>query len=335
MTQLIDAFGRQINYLRISLTDRCNFRCTYCMPEQMQFEPRQEQLASTELLMIARAFTELGVSKIRLTGGEPTIHPDFDFLLAALSGIDALQTIALTTNGSTLIQKAAAIKQSKVQQLNISLDSLQADNFKRITRCGDLSAVLSGISRASELDVKRIRLNVVVSAGVNDHELDDLLDFAIKQNIHIAFIEEMPLGSMPNYSRSAHFLSNQQVKEHFVARYTLLPMLEKRVQSGPAEYYKIAGSSTELGFISPHSNNFCSSCNRVRLTRKGELILCLGQESSVDLRAVIRAHTDEQEQLVQLKQTIIAAMAAKPESHQFDHSSDDVQVVRFMNVTGG
>jgi len=331
---LTDRLGREINYLRVSLTDRCNFRCTYCMPENMQFEPRNEQLASEELLLICRAFVELGVEKIRLTGGEPTIHPDFDDLLMGLSAIDGLQNIALTTNGSRLAQKADLIAQSKIKQVNISLDSVDPENFKRITRTGDLSQVVAGIDEAKRIGVERLRLNAVVSQGVNDQELVDLLMFAIDKACHIAYIEEMPLGDMSDYSRREHFLSNQDVKQILQRHVELLPMTQKRRQAGPAHYYQVQGSATEVGFISPHSQNFCSQCNRVRLTRKGELILCLGQEDAVDLRAIVRQCDNELSAINALKDAILAAMQIKPDSHEFD-MDDGVQVVRFMNVTGG
>ncbi len=334
---LIDRIGREINYLRVSLTDRCNYRCTYCMPEDMAFEPRQEALHVDEMLTICAAFVELGIKKIRLTGGEPTIHPDFDQLLMGLDGLDGLKNIAVTTNGSKLLEKAPLIAlNKKVKQLNVSLDSVDEDNFKRITRTGALADVVAGIDAAKAAGIERIRLNVVVSSGVNTHELTQLLDFAIEKECHIAFIEEMPLGDMSNYSRSEHFLSNDDVLRLFSKNYDLKPLMSRKQQAGPARYYSLQGSLTEVGFISPHSNNFCEQCNRVRLTRKGELILCLGQEQAIDLRAVIRqADTHELSALDLLKKSIVEAMQHKPDSHQFDHQNDGVQIVRFMNVTGG
>ncbi|MCK5881465.1 MAG: GTP 3',8-cyclase MoaA [Sinobacterium sp.] len=334
---LIDQLGRDINYLRVSLTDRCNYRCTYCMPENMEFSPRSEALSVDEMTMICTAFVELGVKKIRLTGGEPTIHPDFDDLLGRLDAISGLDAIAVTTNGSMLQEKALQIaSKKKVQQLNISLDSVDEDNFKRITRTGNLHEVVAGIDAAKAAGIKRLRLNVVVSAGVNTHEMIDLLAFAIEKECHIAFIEEMPLGNMSDYSRSEHFLSNDDVLQLLQTRYSLLPLISRLKQAGPASYYKVENSVTEVGFISPHSNNFCDQCNRVRLTRKGELILCLGQEQAIDLRAVMMdAQNNNQDVLAVMKLAIVEAMAHKPDSHQFDTQDDDVQVVRFMNVTGG
>ena len=333
---LIDRLGREINYLRVSVTDRCNFRCTYCMPEDMSFAPRSETLNVDEMTVICAAFVELGVKKIRLTGGEPTIHPDFDELLARLDELPGLDTIAVTTNGSKLEEKAALIASKKVRQLNISLDSVNADNFKKITRTGSLSEVIAGIDAAKAAGIERVRLNAVVSSGMNTHELVDLLDFAVEKECHIAFIEEMPLGDMSHYSRSEHYLSNDDVLSLLAEHYILEPLISKLQQAGPASYYQVAGSKTEVGFISPHSHNFCEQCNRVRLTRKGELILCLGQEDAIDLRAVMRdAKGSELEVIAAVKEAIVDAMTKKPDSHQFDVQNDEVQVVRFMNVTGG
>ncbi len=338
---LIDRLGREINYLRVSLTDRCNFRCTYCMPENMQFAPRSEQLEVQELLLICQAFVELGVKKIRLTGGEPTIHPDFDRLLLDLSKLPGLENVALTTNGSKLAEKAEVLAHSKVQQVNISLDSVEAENFKHITRTGSLAEVVEGIDAAKAIGIKRVRLNAVVSQGANAHEVLDLLRFAIEKQCHIAFIEEMPLGDMKAYSRSSHYLSNQDVRKMIRQQFELLPLTQKRKQAGPAEYYRVLGVegssdlNTEVGFISPHSNKFCDQCNRVRLTRKGELILCLGQEDALDLKAIVRESENSGQALNALKQEIVNAMQVKPDAHDFDHSNDGTQVVRFMNVTGG
>lgn len=329
---LTDAFGRHIDYLRVSLTDRCNFRCTYCMPEDMQFAPRRDNLALEELEIICRAFVDLGVKKIRLTGGEPLIHPEFAQLLHSISALADLQRIAITTNGAFIRKHIEVLRSSKVSQLNISLDSVDPDTFARITRTGELAPVLDGIDAAIEAGIERIRLNAVVSKGFNDTELLSLLDFAVSKKIHIAFIEEMPLGQMPDYRRSEQYLSSEDVKDQLQSRYQLLPNMQKRQQAGPARYYNVAGAATEVGFISPHSNNFCAACNRVRLTRQGKLVLCLGHDDAVDLRQLVRESDDP---LIAVKRSIVEALQYKPESHAFDISSDDWQVVRFMNVTGG
>jgi cyclic pyranopterin phosphate synthase len=329
---LIDQFGRHIDYLRVSLTDRCNFRCTYCMPEDMQFAPQRENLSSKELLLICQAFVELGVKKIRLTGGEPLIHPDFSLLLQSLSDLEGLERIAITTNGALLVDHIEALKHSKVKQLNISLDSVNPQTFAAITRVGKIAPVLAGIDAAINAGIERIRLNAVVSKGYNDTELEALVEFAIEKGVHIAFIEEMPMGKMPAYSRSQRYLSNDEVKLQLSEQFNLIPQTQKLLQSGPAKYYAIPNTQTEVGFISPHSNNFCGSCNRVRVTRKGGLVLCLGDDAAVDLRSVMR---ESQEPLQALKNVIVNSLTIKPESHQFNVNNDDVQVLRFMNVTGG
>lgn len=334
---LIDQFGRQINYLRVSLTDRCNFRCSYCMSESMQFAPRSENLHVEELELICRAFVELGVEKIRLTGGEPLIHPDFEDLLQRLSGLAGLKNIALTTNAALLVQRMNAIAASKVSQVNISLDSIDKANFSRITRSHsrEFDNVMAGIDAAVAAGIPRIRLNTVVSSGVNDHELAALLAFAIAKGVHIAFIEEMPMGDMASYNRSTHYLSNIEVKRRLKSTFDLIPQTQKRLQAGPAQYYQVAGSDTDVGFISPHSNNFCSSCNRVRLTRKGQLVLCLGNEENLDLRAVIRAADTAADAVESIKRSIVEALQRKPESHYFDIHNEEPQVLRFMSDTGG
>lgn len=329
---LIDQFGRHIDYLRVSLTDRCNFRCTYCMPEDMQFAPKRENLEAAEMELICRAFVELGIKKIRLTGGEPLVYPEFGPLLLAISQFNGLERIAITTNGALLAEKIDWIRQSKVRQLNISLDSVDPDVFARITRVGKLDVVLEGIDAAIAAGVERIRLNAVVSKGYNDDRVVELVDFAIAKGIHIAFIEEMPLGDMQGYRRADHFVSNESVREQLARHYRLEKKNSKPGQSGPADYFSVPGHRTEVGFISPHSNKFCDACNRVRLTRKGELVLCLGDDSAVDLRALVRTSKNPVEEL---KKTIQAALSVKPEAHSFDAKGDNWQVVRFMNVTGG
>ena len=303
------------------------------MPEDMQFAPKRENLDTAELELICQAFVELGIKKIRLTGGEPLIFPEFGPLLSAISKHDGLERIAITTNGALLAEKIDWIKQSKVKQLNISLDSIDPDVFTKITRVGKLEQVLQGIDAAIEAGVERIRLNAVVSKGFNENTVTDLVDFSIDKGIHIAFIEEMPLGDMGDYSRSEQYISNEMIKAQLNERFNLVPQTKKLMQSGPAHYFSIPNTQTEVGFISPHSNNFCDTCNRVRLTRKGELVLCLGDDSAVDLRALVRKSENP---LEELKTTIVNALSCKPEAHKFDVESDDGhQVVRFMNVTGG
>jgi len=326
---LIDRFGRQVNYVRISVTDRCDFRCVYCMSEDMQFVPRAQILTLEEIAYIARAFTELGVTKIRITGGEPLVRRNITWLLKQISQLKGLQQCVLTTNGSQLSRLATELYQAGVHRLNISLDTLNADRFKQMSRVGDLQKVLQGITAAKQSGFNNIRLNAVVLKNYNHEEVVDLVAFAIDESVDIAFIEEMPLGIIGEHSRAVTYYSSDAIKQDLQQHYELLK--EPDYTEGPAHYYLIAGTNTRVGFISPHSHNFCSRCNRVRLTPEGKLLLCLGQEHSVDLRQVVRTYPGNMDIL---KQTIMESMSIKPLGHNFDLTTQPV-ILRHMNVTGG
>ncbi len=328
-TVLIDRFGRHVDYVRISVTDRCDFRCVYCMAEEMTFLPRSHILTLEELRLIAHAFVNLGVKKIRITGGEPLVRNNVVSLLHSLNGLEGLQELVMTTNGSQLEKYARPLRQAGVSRLNISIDSLQADKFQAITRVGKLDRVLQGIEAARNAGFERIKLNAVIQRGHNDDEVNDLLEFCLARDLDITFIEEMPLGRVNEHGRKQHFCSSDEVKAIIEGRYPLIPTTES--SKGPSRYFKLPGTATRVGFISPHSHNFCGQCNRVRLTAEGRLLLCLGNEHSVDLRAVVRQHPG---QLAPLQEAIIGAMALKPKSHQFDLDAEP-QIVRFMNMTGG
>ena len=328
-TNLVDRFGRQIDYIRLSVTDRCDFRCVYCMTEDMTFLPRNQILSLEELHQVAKAFTELGVKKIRLTGGEPMVRRDVMCLVERIGQLPGLEELLLTTNGAQLQKFAAPLKAAGVNRINISIDSLDTDRFKRISRVGKLENVLVGIEAARAAEFNRIRLNSVIMRGYNEDEILPLADFAIDRGIDIAFIEEMPLGEASDHKREETTCSNDWVRSVIEEKYDLLDSAEKT--AGPSRYTKVVGMQSRIGFISPVSHNFCEDCNRVRVTAEGRLLLCLGNEHSVDLRAVLRnegsSHND-------LKLAIIAAMDLKPERHYFyDH--DHTQPVRLMNVTGG
>ena len=328
-TNLVDRFGRQIDYIRLSVTDRCDFRCVYCMTEDMTFLPRNQILSLEELHQVAKAFTELGVKKIRLTGGEPMVRRDVMCLVERIGQLPGLEELLLTTNGAQLQKFAAPLKAAGVSRINISIDSLDNDRFKRISRVGKLENVLVGIEAARAAEFNRIRLNSVIMRGYNEDEILPLADFAIDRGIDIAFIEEMPLGEASDHKREETTCSNDWVRSVIEEKYDLLDSAEKT--AGPSRYTKVVGMQSRIGFISPVSHNFCEDCNRVRVTAEGRLLLCLGNEHSVDLRAVLRkegsSHND-------LKMAIIAAMDLKPERHYFyDH--DHTQPVRLMNVTGG
>ena len=327
-SRLIDRFGREVSYIRVSVTDRCDFRCLYCMAEDMQFLPRAQILSLEEIYWVCQAFTELGVTKIRLTGGEPLVRRDVLTLVEQLGQLPGLNELVMTTNGSRLETTAADLRRYGVRRLNVSLDSLRPERFRDITRTGNLDQVLRGIDAARGVGFERIKLNVVIMKGRNDDEVGDLIDFARRNQLDICFIEEMPLGQVA-HQRQETFCSSDEVRQIIQQRYELIPSSES--SGGPARYYRLPGSSIRVGFISPHSHNFCHLCNRVRVTVEGRLLLCLGNEHSVDLRALLREYPGD---LERLKQEIGAAMALKPERHHFD-LSEQPQILRFMNMTGG
>jgi GTP 3',8-cyclase len=326
---LIDRFGRTVDYLRISITDRCDFRCVYCMSEEMTFLPREQVLSLEELYTIAKAFTELGVTKIRITGGEPLVRRGALELLENIGSIGSLHELVLTTNGSQLEHMALPLKKAGVKRINISLDTLDADKFKAITRTGDLLQVLRGIDAAKDAGFERIKINSVILKDKNHQEVADLVQFAVNKGIDISFIEEMPLGIVSQHDRSSAYYSSDCIKADLATQFSLLASTEKT--GGPSVYYKVQGTDTRVGFISPHSANFCSTCNRVRLTVEGQLLLCLGNEHSVDLKQIIRSNPGDMDLL---KQAIIDSMLIKPEKHEFNIHEQPV-ILRHMSVTGG
>ena len=326
--KLTDRFGRTVNYVRLSVTDRCDFRCVYCMAEEMTFLPRQQILTLEELARVARTFVSLGTEKIRLTGGEPLVRKDILELVKDIGRL-GLRDFAMTTNGSQLPTMAEPLRKAGLKRLNISLDSLDADKFHRITRTGRLNQVLDGVDAAKEAGFEGIKLNTVVMKGGNDEEVPALVDFARRKNIDITFIEEMPLGEISEHDRGEALCTSDEVRSIIRQHHKLLPTAED--SGGPARYYRMPDSGTKVGFISPHSHNFCSTCNRVRVTVEGRLLLCLGNEHSMDLRHVLRSHPEDD---TKLRETIIKAMDLKPERHHFS-SEGDVQILRFMNMTGG
>mgnify|MGYP000285727609 FL=1 len=325
---LIDPFGRSINYLRLSVTDRCNLRCTYCMAEDMTFLPKQQILSLEELRDAAAAFVELGIKKVRLTGGEPLIRRDILKLVTALSALPGLNELTMTTNGLLLPNMAKPLKDAGIARLNISIDSLKADRFKQLTRVGELEQVLAGVQAAKAAGFARIKLNAVILAGFNDDEVLDLAHFAIANGLDISFIEEMPLGEISSHRRRDTQITSEHIRQQLAAHYSLLDSAE--TTGGPSRYLRVADSDSKIGFISPMSNNFCGSCNRVRMTAEGRLLLCLGNEHSLDLREILRAFPGDS---ARLKRAIVEAIGDKPERHHFD--PEQVDIVRFMNMTGG
>ena len=327
--QLIDSFDRRISYLRLSVTDRCDFRCQYCMAETMEFLPRAQVLTIEELIRTARLFTELGVRKIRVTGGEPLIRRGVDELFAGLGELPGLETLALTTNGSQLAARASQLREAGVSSVNISLDSLDPTRFRTITRIGHLDAVMKGIDAAIATGFKRIRLNAVILDGLNRDEALSLTRFAIDKNIHIAFIEEMPLGQVNVGGKALTYVASDELKTELEQHFELRA-LNSRANAGPSRDFRIAGTGTEVGFISPHSHNFCAQCNRLRISAEGRLLMCLGNEQSIDLRDLLRAGRSDED----IKTTIMESLPIKPERHNFDRP-EKPQIVRFMNATGG
>jgi cyclic pyranopterin phosphate synthase len=324
---LVDKYGRRITYVRLSITDRCDFRCTYCMAEEMTFLPRNEVMSLEECLRVAKVFVGLGVNKLRITGGEPLVRKGALWLIEQLGSLPGLDNLVLTTNGSQLDRFAQPLHDAGVKRINISLDTLKTDRFKKITRIGDLDKVLNGITAAKAAGFKRTKLNAVMMRGTNDDEFVDLVQFAVDNELDISFIEEMPLGEI--LGRNTSYISSEETRQQLANRFELIPSTEN--SGGPARYWRIPGSESRIGFISPHSHNFCDTCNRVRITAKGELYPCLGQNDAVNLLQVLRSTQGEDD----LRQAIVDSMGIKPFGHDFTQQMDAPQVVRFMSMTGG
>ncbi|MCS6159884.1 GTP 3',8-cyclase MoaA [Shewanella baltica] len=327
MSLMVDSFGRKVEYLRLSVTDRCDFRCVYCMTEDPCFLPKDHVLHLEELAWIAQAFTELGVTKIRLTGGEPLVRTDCDQLVSLLGKLPGLTDLSMTTNGSRLTKFAKPMFASGLKRLNISLDTLNPTLFTQLTRNGKLDRVIDGIDAAIAAGFERIKINAVILKQQNDNEVIDLVDFCCGRRLDIAFIEEMPLGEIDARKRARH-CSSDEVKAIIESRYPL--QLSSKRTGGPARYYTMADSPIHIGFISPHSHNFCHECNRVRVTVEGQLLLCLGNEHAVDLKSIVREFPADIERL---KAAILAGINLKPKQHDF--GNNQVQILRFMNATGG
>jgi len=295
----------------------------------MTFLSRDEVLSLEECARLVRIFVQLGVSKVRITGGEPLVRKNALWLFNEIGQLKGLHELVLTTNGSQLAKQAAALKQAGVKRINISVDSLQPERFNRITRTGHLAQVLDGLRAAIAAGFEGIKLNTVLMRGTNDDEAEDLVAFAIQHQIDISFIEEMPLGEV-NHTRDSTFVSNLDTLKRLQSKYSLIPSTHS--SGGPARYWQVANANTKIGFISPHSHNFCESCNRVRISCKGELFLCLGQEDKVELMPLLRAHPTNDAPVIE---AILNSMSIKPKGHDFDLKRAAPAVVRFMSHTGG
>lgn len=333
MTPLIDPFARPISYLRVSVTDRCDFRCTYCMSEHMQFLPKKDLLTLEELDRLCSAFVRLGVEKLRITGGEPLVRRDIMTFFRAMSRhleSGALRELTLTTNGSQLAKFAGELAALGVRRVNVSLDTLDADKFKDITRWGKLSQVLDGIGAAKAAGLK-VKINTVALKGFNEGELFSLLDWCAAEGHDMTFIEVMPMGEMGEEMRLDQYWPLKDLRARLAERLTLTDLSERT--GGPARYIRIEETGQKVGLITPLSHNFCESCNRVRVTCTGELYMCLGQEDMADLRAPLRQSPEDEA----LEQAIRAAIARKPKGHDFDYSRQKVagQMTRHMSHTGG
>ncbi len=332
--QLIDRFGRQVTYVRLSVTDRCDLRCVYCMSDDMKFVPREQLLTLEEMSRIGKAFVDLGVDKIRLTGGEPLTRRNILSVFENLGKLEGLNDLTVTTNGTLLEKYAQPLKDAGVTRINISLDTLRADRFKKITRIGKLEKTLAGIETALKVGFQSIKLNTVIMNGYNEDEILDLVEFVRQRNMDISFIEEMPLGDIGDHDRSKSYYSSDKLREFLQGHYDLTSSAE--TTGGPAKYYRFNENyndknSSKIGFISPHSHNFCDDCNRVRVTAEGMLLLCLGQEHSMDLRKVVRANPNDD---AVLKAAIIDAMQLKPKGHDFNLNEQPI-IMRHMSATGG
>jgi len=328
--QLIDGFDRHIRYVRLSVTDRCNLRCTYCMAEDMTFLPKSKVLSLEEMAFVSRAFVELGVEKIRLTGGEPLVRQGIVELAQQLSALPGLRELVMTSNGVLLDKYARPLVEAGLSRINISIDSLREDRFKSLTRFGSLPDVLRGIQAAKDAGFERIKLNAVVLKNINDDEVLALAQYAVDNGLDISYIEEMPLGQIDSHDRAQTDVSSLTIHQQLESKFVLEPSDHNDPASGPSRYLQIQGTQTKVGFISPMSNNFCASCNRVRVTAEGLLLLCLGNEHSLDLKTIVR---DNPNDLEGLKVAIIKAMQRKPERHYFD--PNDITITRHMSATGG
>jgi cyclic pyranopterin phosphate synthase len=329
---LIDPFARQISYLRVSVTDRCDFRCVYCMSEDMSFLPKADLLSLEELDRVCSAFISRGVKKLRLTGGEPLVRRGIMTLFESLSRhlrSGALEELTLTTNGSQLAKYAAELKEHGVRRINVSLDTLDPDKFRAITRWGDLARVLAGIDAAQAAGLQ-VKINAVALKGVNEDEIAEMMAWSHDRGMDLTLIEVMPLGDVGE-TRLDQYLPLSMVRSRLAERFTL-DEIDYRT-GGPARYVRVAETGGRLGFITPLTHNFCESCNRVRLTCTGTLFMCLGQEDAADLRSPLRASESDDA----LHAAIEAAIAHKPKGHDFviDRRHARPALPRHMSVTGG
>lgn len=325
--QLTDSFGRHIEYVRLSVTDKCNMRCFYCMPEGFKgFEIPENWLTFDEIERVIGAFVDLGVSRVRLTGGEPLVRRNLTELIGRLSTLDGLDDLSMSTNATQLTKYANALSESGISRINVSIDSLNAERFHKVTGNGKLHEVLAGLEAAKAANLSPIKINMVAMKGINDGEYIDMVDYCINMGFTLRFIETMPVGSTGR-NASEHFQDLAEVRQQIEQKYELVPSV--MFGGGPARYYNIKGTDLNIGFITPISQHFCETCNRVRLSVDGVLYLCLGDEHKVELRPLLRSGISDED----LQQEIISALDIKPLKHDFNEKPE--KVMRFMSMTGG
>lgn len=326
MTQLIDQFGRSIDYVRVSVTDRCDLRCNYCMPKHFHdFHEPDEWLSFDEIERVIATFTRMGTRRIRLTGGEPLVRKGIASLAQRLSAIPGLEDLSLSTNCTRMKQQAEALKAAGIDRINVSLDSLDADKFKQLTG-GKLEKVLAGLMAAKNAGLSPIKINMVLMKDINDNEVESMVAFCIEHGFTLRFIETMPVGDMGRKA-TEHYIDLQQIKARLAESFDLVPGVMPG--GGPARYMQVVGTDINIGFITPLSQHFCETCNRVRLSVDGTIYTCLGQEHNFELRPLLRAGISDDG----LEQAIRSAINMKPERHEFNEKPE--KVLRFMSYTGG
>lgn len=325
-TSLIDQFGRSIDYVRISVTDRCDLRCTYCMPKKFRdFHEPQEWLSFDELERVVAAFARMGTRRVRLTGGEPLVRKGLPILAKRLSALPGLDDLSLSTNCTRMDKHADALKAAGISRINVSLDSLNPKVFKELTS-GKLEKVLAGLMAAKAAGLHPIKINMVLMKGINDHEVESMVEFCAEHGFTLRFIETMPVGEM-GLKATDKYVNLQDIKKRLQKSFDLVPGVMPG--GGPARYMNVSGTDINIGFITPLSQHFCETCNRVRLSVDGTIYTCLGQEHNFELRPLLRDGVSDAE----LEQAIRAAIDMKPEKHEFNEKPE--KVLRFMSYTGG
>ncbi len=325
--QLVDRFGRTIEYLRVSVTDRCDLRCFYCLPKGFRdFEEPEDWLTHEEIERVIGAFARLGTRRVRLTGGEPLVRRDLPALARRIADLPGVEDLSLSTNATRLARHATELRAAGVSRINVSLDSLRPERFKEITG-GKLEKVLDGLMAARDAGFAPIKINMVAMRGINDDEFEDMVEFCIEHGFTLRFIETMPVGDTGREASSSRFLDLRQVKRQLERRFRMMPGMMPG--GGPARYVQVSGTDLRIGFITPLSQHFCDTCNRVRLSVDGTLYMCLGQSHHFELRPLLRAGCTDAE----LEAAIRGAIELKPERHEFNEKPD--QVIRFMSMTGG